>query len=85
MFVKRDDFARYQSSRCTSMMQSRRTGRDVVDSSSSSRKASFSRESSRSVRRPYPSSNRTTVLDDVLQEGRVISTISEEVSVNADC
>lgn len=83
MFVKRDDFARYQTSRCTSVMQSRRSrGRDRVDSVSLSRTASVSRDSSKSLRR-QTSDCRTMVLDDIHQQGRAFSTISEEVS--AEC
>lgn len=84
MFVKRDDFGRYQTSRCTSMMQSRRTIPNCVESLSSTQKASISREGSQSVQRKYPKCVKMT-LDDVIPDERVISTISEEVSATAQC
>lgn len=83
MFVKKDEFAKYQNSRGTSMMQSRRIGRDGSESLSSSHKTSLSRDSSVKVRRKNSNCQAMTFKE--VQECRVISTISEEALATAEC
>lgn len=81
MFTKRDEFARYQTSRGTSMVQGRRVG-GRSDSISSSQRAGDTEITT--VRRSQSQSGRTTHGDEVQPEGRVFSTISEEVSATAE-
>lgn len=81
MFCKSEEFAKYQTSRGTSLVQGRRPlGRE--DSMSSTQREDSTEITT--MRRSHSQSGRAMTLDEVQAEARLCSTISEEVSATAE-